>query len=166
MQRLGGIPGTHGNLRRSGVLGCIVDRREAGEVDRALDLGPAAAYPACRNRDRLGRVTAGGDQCRIESFGGQHQRIDTTRECTDLVDGLLDLLSETIQCRAGVRVAAVLEVLSSEREPNPQPGQTLLKSVVEVSLDALTISVTGGEHAARQPRREYPRQRLQQSAGL
>ena len=32
--------------RRSGVLGCVVDRREAGEVDRALDLGPAAAYPA------------------------------------------------------------------------------------------------------------------------
>ena len=52
MQSLGGIPGTHGNLGRSGVLGCIVDRREAGEVDRALDLGPAAAYPACRHRDR------------------------------------------------------------------------------------------------------------------
>jgi hypothetical protein len=32
----------------------------------------------------------------------------------------------------------------------------LLNSVVEVSLDALTIGVTGGEHAVRQPRREYP----------
>src|SRR5689334_17491706 len=43
MHRFGGIPGTHRNLSRSGVLGCIVDRRQAGEVDRALDVGPAAA---------------------------------------------------------------------------------------------------------------------------
>ena len=67
-----------------------------------------------------------------------------------------------VQRRAGVRVAALLEALGSEREPNPKSGQALLNSVVEVSLDALTIGVTGSEHAARQPRREYPRQRLQQ----
>ena len=164
MQRLGGIPDTDGNPRRSGVLGCIVDRREAGEIDRALDLGPAAAYPARRHRDRLGRVTAGGDQCRTQSFGRQQRRIDATCQRTDLVDGLLDLVSEPFQCRAGVRVAALLEALRSEREANPQPGQTLLNSVVEVSLDALAIGVAGSEHAARQPQREYPRQRLQQSA--
>jgi hypothetical protein len=40
----------------------------------------------------------------------------------------------------------------------------LLNSIVEVSFDALTIGVAGSEHAARQPRREYPRQRLQDSA--
>ena len=50
-----------------GIVGCIVDRREAGEVDRALDFGPAAAYPACGHRDRRGRVTAGGDQCSASS---------------------------------------------------------------------------------------------------
>jgi hypothetical protein len=68
------------------------------------------------------------------------------------------------QCRAGVRVAALLEALSSERESYPQPCKTLLNSVVEVSLDALAIGVAGSEHAARQPRREYPRQRLQHGA--
>jgi hypothetical protein len=65
-----------------------------------------------------------------------------------------------------VDVAALTEALGSESEPNPQPGQTLLNSVVEVSLDALAIGVTSSEHAARQPRREYSRQRLQQSTGL
>jgi hypothetical protein len=59
-----------------------------------------------------------------------------------------------------------LEALGSERESYPQPGQTLLDSVVEVSLDALAIGISGSEHAARQPRREDPRQRLQQSAVL
>jgi hypothetical protein len=59
-----------------------------------------------------------------------------------------------------------LKALGSEREANAQPGQTLLNSVVEVSLDALTVGVTGSEHAARQPRREHPRQRLEQSAAL
>jgi len=164
MQRLGGIPGMDGKPRRSGVRGCIIDRREAREVDRALDLGPAAAYSASGHRDRLGRVTAGGDQCRTQSFGGQQRRIDTTRERTNLLDGLLDLVSEAVQCRAGVRVAALLEGVSSEREANPQPRQTLLYSVVEVSLDALTVGVAGSEHAARQARREHPRQRLQDSA--
>jgi hypothetical protein len=59
-----------------------------------------------------------------------------------------------------------LEVLGGEREPDSQPGQALLNSVVEVSLDALAIGVTGSEHAACQPRREYPRERLKQSAVL
>ncbi len=148
------------------MLGCIVDRRKAREVDRALDLGPAAADPARRYRDRRGRVTAGGDQCDTQSFGGQELRIDTTRERTDLLDGLLDLVSEPVQCHAGVCVAALLEDLSSEREPHPQPRQALLNSVVEVSLDALTIGVTDSDHAARQPRREYSRRRLQETTAL
>jgi hypothetical protein len=55
-----------------------------------------------------------------------------------------------VRRRAGVGVAALLEAPSSEPEPNPQRRQTLLNSVVEVSLDAATIGVTRSEHAACQ----------------
>ena len=96
-------------------------------------------------------MTAGGEECGTQSFGGQQQRIDTTRERADLLDSLLDLLSEPVQCHAGVRIASLLEAHSSELESYPKSGQTLLNSVVEVSLDALTIGVSGGEHAAHQP---------------
>ena len=54
------------------------------------------------------------------------------RERTHLLDGFLDLISERVQCRACVRLPALLEAVSSHREPNPQSGQTLLNPVVEV----------------------------------
>ena len=62
-----------------------------------------------------------------------------------------DLLSESVQSHAGFRIASLLEAHSSEVESDPKSGQTLLNSVVEVSLDALTIGVSGSEHAAHQP---------------
>jgi hypothetical protein len=40
--------------------------------------------------------------------------VDTTRQRTDLLDRLLDVLSEPVQCRAGVRVAARLEAQGGE----------------------------------------------------
>jgi hypothetical protein len=61
----------------------------------------------------------------------------------DLRDCLVDLVDEPVQCRAGIGVAAALEAVRGDREPDPQSGQPLLNPVVEVSPDSLAVSVTG-----------------------
>src|SRR3954469_1843369 len=86
------------------------------------------------------------NQRRGQPEGGQQRRIDSVRDVTDRVNHALDVVSEVLQDRAGLGLAALAEALGSETEADSQRSQMLLNAVVKV---------LGNPLPPRIPRRQY-----------
>ncbi len=68
------------------------------------------------------------------------------REVTQLVNHVVDVVTEPLQYRAGLGLAALAEAVGSEAEPDSQRRQMLLNAVVKVLGKTLPLRV---------PRRQY-----------
>ena len=62
-------------------------------------------------------------------------------ECPQFVDGLVDLVAEVVQHRAGCLVSASLEAPRGYRYADSQRGEALLDTVVKVLTEALAVGV-------------------------
>ena len=68
------------------------------------------------------------------------------REATQLVNHVVDVVTEPLQYRAGLGLAALAEAVGSEAEPDSQRRQMLLNAVVKVLGNTLALRI---------PRRQY-----------
>ena len=68
------------------------------------------------------------------------------REVTQLVNQVVDVVTEPPQHRAGLGLAAISEAVGSEGEPDSQRRQMLLSAVVKVLGKTLPLRI---------PRRQY-----------
>ena len=71
------------------------------------------------------------------------------REVTQLVDHELDVVTEPLQHRAGLGLAALGEAVGSEAEPDSQRRQTLLNAVVKVLSNTLPLRIPRRHYVAR-----------------
>jgi hypothetical protein len=71
------------------------------------------------------------------------------REVTDLVNHVVDVVTEALQYRAGLGLAALAEAVGSEAEPDSQRRQTLLNAVVKVLGNTLALRVHRRQYLAR-----------------
>src|SRR3954464_11811242 len=91
----------------------------------------------------------GGNQRGGQPEGGQQRRIDSVRDVTDLVNHALDVVSEALQDRAGLGLAALAEALGSEAEPDSQRSQMLLNAVGKVLGNTLPLRIPRRQYFAR-----------------
>src|SRR3954451_5188003 len=89
------------------------------------------------------------NQRRGQPEGGQQRWIDSVRDVTDLVNHALDVVSEALQHRAGLGLAALAEALGSEAEPDSQRSQILLNAVVKVLGNTLPFRIARRQYFAR-----------------
>src|SRR5947209_19752027 len=73
------------------------------------------------------------------------------RELAQFLDRLLDFIAEGCQGRSGVLVAARAKVVGGDREPNPHRCQGLLRAVVKILSDALSLDIARSHETERRP---------------
>ena len=137
----------HRRARAVRVLGRVLQRLEAAEVGRRLDLARVAADARGEQRRRQRRQQRRRAQRVDEPAIGERRRIDPARERAHLVDRVLDLGAEPAQRRGALRVLAV-GLLGHQLELDAQRDEPLLGAVVEVALDPAAL-VVGGRLDAR-----------------
>ena len=71
------------------------------------------------------------------------------RKVTQLVNEVVDVVTEPLQYRAGLGLAALGEAVGSEAEPDPQRRQMLLNAVVKVLGKTLALRIAGRLYLAR-----------------
>ena len=71
------------------------------------------------------------------------------REVTQLVNHVVDVVTEPLQYRAGLSLAALAEAVGSEAEPNSQRRQMLLNAVVKVLGNTSPLRIPRRQHVAR-----------------
>ena len=71
------------------------------------------------------------------------------REVTQLVNQVVDVVTEPLQYRAGLGLAALVEAVGCEAEPDSQRRQMLLSAVVKVLSKTLPLSVPRRQYIAR-----------------
>ena len=91
----------------------------------------------------------GRNQRRGQPEGGQQRRIDTAREVTQLVNHVVDVVTEPLQHRAGLGLAALAEAVGGEAELDSQRRQTLLNAVVKVLGKTLPLRIPRRQYLAR-----------------
>jgi hypothetical protein len=77
-------------------------------------------------------------------------------ELTQLVDQLVDVVTEPLQYRAGLGLAALAEALGSEAEPDSQRREILLNTIVKILGNTLPLRIARRHYLARRtppPRR-------------
>ena len=70
------------------------------------------------------------------------------REVTQLVDQVADVVTEPLQFRAGLGLAAIAEAVGSEAEPDSQRRQMLLNAVVKVLGKTLPLRIPRRQRVA------------------
>ena len=71
------------------------------------------------------------------------------RELTHLVNHVVDVVTEPLQYRAGLGLAALAEAVGSEAEPDSQRRQLLLNAVVKVLGKTLPLRIPRRQYVAR-----------------
>ena len=71
------------------------------------------------------------------------------REVTQLVNQVVDVVTEPLQYRAGLGLAALVEAVGSEAEPDSQRRQMLLSAVVKVLGKTLALRIARRQYLAR-----------------
>ena len=71
------------------------------------------------------------------------------REVTQLVDQVVDVVTEPLQYCAGLGLAALVEAVGSEAEPDSQRRQMLLNAVVKVLGKTLALRIPRRQYVAR-----------------
>src|SRR3954449_3383405 len=89
------------------------------------------------------------NQRRGQPEGRQQRRIDSVRDVTDLVNHALDVVTEALQYRAGLGLAALAEAVGSDAEPDSQRSQMLLNAVVKVLGNTLPLRIPRRQYFAR-----------------
>ena len=91
----------------------------------------------------------GRNQRRGQPEGGQQRRINPVREITHPVNHIVEVVTEPLQYRAGLGLAALAEAVGSEAEPDSQRRQVLLNAVVKVLGKTLALRIAGRLYLAR-----------------
>jgi hypothetical protein len=126
------------------VLGGVLERLEAREVDGALDLRRVAVEPVRMHGD-LQVASMGGVAERVhETAFNEYRGHQATRERPHLVHRVVDLAAQLTQAPGGALGMGLHEV-ARELQLDPERHEPLLRAVVKVALDAPTFEV-GGRH--------------------
>ena len=135
-----------GDRRSRRMLGGVLQRFGAGEVDRRLDVLGIAANAVRAHGGRRGADPRGCSQRSGQTVISQHRGIDALRQQANLLQGRLHVLAQRRDQLGGHR-RVLLEHLTGKRKADAQRDQAVLRPVVEISLDALALLVGGGEDA-------------------
>ena len=140
-QATGLLPQADLDPRVGGVLGSVLQRLEAAEIESRLRLGGIPTDAVGDDVHRKG-VAVG---CRTERFHEpaihQQRRVDPVRQLPQLLNGLLDLGCELVQHLHTGFLVVDNDVLG-QPEVHGQRDEVLLRSVVKIAFDPTTLGVT------------------------
>ena len=158
---------------RPRVLGDVLQRFQAAEVDGQLDGRRMSAQALVRDADRDRRPLHRRAQRGGDAILRQHLGIDPARDALQLVERLVELPLELLDDR----LLLGLQLLAREAEMHAEGEEPLLGGVVEIAPDPAPLGVGGGESArlgapelALEPSRSRrraasPRQRRRRAPG-
>ena len=128
---------------RPRVLGDVLQRFQAAEVDGQLDGRRMSAQPLVRDADRDRRPLHRRAQRGGDAILRQHLGIDPARDALQLVERLVELPLELFDDR----LLLGLQLLTREAEMHAEGEEPLLGGVVEIAPDPAPLGVGGGESA-------------------
>src|SRR5262245_33026791 len=139
-----GVVDLDADVRGVRVLADVGERLGGDEVGGGLDRGGEALG---------GRRDGDGDRCPpaeclqggAEAFVGEHRGVDAACERAELVEGAVELVFGFGEQRLELGGVGGVPARETQREPDPE--QPLLRSVVEVSLEAASFGVSGMDDA-------------------
>ncbi len=128
------------------MLGRVLERLEAAEVDGGFDLGVVATDTVELDVDAERAPVGGGPQRLGQSAVDEERRVDAVGEVPQLLDGVLHAPGQHLEHLRRCR-GVVGEDVPGQAEVHGKGDQVLLSPVVEVALDLAALGVGGGDDA-------------------
>ena len=128
------------------VLARVLQRLEAAEVDRGLDLLRVPADLLGLDRRGQRGAVAGGAERVGQPAVHQQRRVDAVREVAQLLHRLLEVGRDLVEHLLGGVGVGVGE-LAGEAGAHRERDEVLLRAVVQVALDAAALEVGGLDDA-------------------
>ncbi|RIK41368.1 MAG: hypothetical protein DCC58_12585 [Chloroflexi bacterium] len=138
-QPVAGLAGRDTRFRRAAVAGDVGERFRDDKVGGRFDRFRQALRQVDIDDDRDGSTAGQRGYRRVEPAIGQHRRVDAARQVADLLHGALGLLVRLNDQRFG-GVWVGVQLFTRHAEVHRELHQALLRSVVQVALDALQLT--------------------------
>ena len=138
------LPDPHRHPRLRCVLGGVLQRLQAAEVDRRLDLGRVPPDAVGAHGDGQRAAVARGPERLSQPAVDEQRRVDAVRQLAQLLDGLLDILGQLVQHLSRGR-GIVGDDVPGQAQVHRHRHQVLLGAVVQVALHPAALRVAAGD---------------------